>query len=86
MISKFECFKFLITKLPFKDKMKKQELPKYSFNLKDALQILKDNYEITKEDSLQIFEKMVEREWIESINFDDKKIKEASLYKLVNLF
>jgi hypothetical protein len=70
----------------FKEKYKKFDLPKYSFLLKDVILIFKETYDISKEDSLLICEKMKENGWIEIVLYEnDKKMKDISrnIYKLV---
>ena len=75
----------MILELNFKDK-KKPLLPKYSFSMKEVIGFMKAKYDISKIDSIELFLKMIERNWIEPIA-DEKKVKHStsSIYKLVNI-
>ena len=58
-------------------------LKKYAFYTSDAINFLKKAYDLTKEESNNLLERMKENQWIESISIEEKKKKEKSAYKLV---
>lgn len=76
------AFKTLVVCVPMREKEKKKEINKYCFSAKEAITVLCDKFLLSKNDSLNLCQMMVEKKWIEPLA--DSKIKEnANLLKIV---
>ena len=73
----------ILVEMNFKEKSKKNESSKYNFTIKELVALLIDKYDLSKEDSMIICEKLLELGWIESLVLDEKRMKETSFFKLV---
>ena len=78
------CFKNLISDLPYQD-MKSENI-KFIFSYKDGLETLQSKNSFSKQDTIEIFQIMLNKDWFELLNAE-KKYKDPSsiLYKIVRM-